>query len=99
MWLMLLSLVPRLLYNRVRYGRYLDILVTHAPPWKIHDKEDLPHQGIKAFRWFIETFRPAYHLHGHIHIYQQYDVTETKLDQTQVVNVYGYKRITLDLPG
>jgi uncharacterized protein len=98
MWWMILRMVPRLLFNRIFYGRYLDILVTHAPPWKIHDKDDLPHRGIKAFRWFIETFKPAYHLHGHIHIYQQYDPTETLHCQTQVVNAYGYKKITLELP-
>ena len=26
------ALAPRLLINRMRYGRYLDILLTHAPP-------------------------------------------------------------------
>jgi uncharacterized protein len=97
MWIMILRMVPRLLFNRIFYGRYLDILVTHAPPWNIHDKEDLPHRGIKAFRWFIETFKPAYHLHGHIHIYAQYDKTETLHCQTQVINAYGYKKITLNL--
>ncbi len=98
MWIMVLRMIPRLLFNRIAYGRYLDILVTHAPPWDIHDKEDLPHRGIKAFRWFIETFKPAYHLHGHIHIYAQYDTTETLHGQTQVINAYGYKKITLDIP-
>lgn len=98
MWWMVFKLIPRLLINRLFYGRYLDILVTHAPPWQIHDKEDLPHQGIKAFRWFIETFKPMYHLHGHIHIYQQYDTTETMHCGTQVINTYGFKKLEFDLP-
>ena len=34
------ALVPRLLLNRVRYGRYLDVLITHAPPRGIHDRAD-----------------------------------------------------------
>ncbi len=93
MWGMVIAMVPRLLYNRLAYGRYLDVLVTHAPPWQIHDKEDLPHQGVKAFRWLIETFKPAYHLHGHIHIYAQYDQTETQHGPTRVMNVYGYKQV------
>ncbi len=97
MWSMILMMVPRLLLNRLMYGRYLDIFVTHAPPWQIHDKEDLPHQGIKAFRWLIETFKPAYHLHGHIHIYQQYDITQTQHQGTCVVNAYGYKTLEFDL--
>ncbi len=97
MWMMVFKLVPSLLINHLRYGRYLDIFVTHAPPWQIHDKTDLPHRGIKAFRWFISVFKPAYQLHGHIHIYQQYDVTSTLFEQTQVINVYGYKRINFEL--
>ena len=96
---MVLSLTPMLLANRLLYGRFLDILVTHAPPWQINDKDDLPHQGIKAFRWLIKTFKPALHLHGHIHIYQQYDAAETQFGQTRVVNVYGYKQLDFALPG
>lgn len=98
MWAMVLGLAPRLLLNRIFYGRYLDLLVTHAPCWQIHDKDDLPHHGIKAFRWLLEVFKPAYHLHGHIHIYQQYDITESKFCDTQVVNVYGYKQVSLQVP-
>jgi len=97
MWMMVLRMAPRLMLNRMLYGRYLDILVTHAPPWQIHDKEDLPHRGIKAFRWLLEVFKPAYHLHGHIHIYQQYDVTETVYCSTRVINTYGFKTLTFDL--
>lgn len=98
MWSMVLLMAPKLMLNRLLYGRYLDIFVSHAPPWHIHDKEDLPHQGIKAFRWLIETFKPTYHLHGHIHIYQQYDVTETDHFCTRVVNAYGYKILDFE-PG
>lgn len=97
MWSMVLSLVPRLLLNRILYGRYLDIFVSHAPPWHIHDKEDLPHQGIKAFRWLIETFKPTYALHGHIHIYQQYDTTESLHGSTRVINTYGYKTLQFEI--
>lgn len=98
MWNMVLSLAPRLMINKLLYGRYLDVFVTHAPPWGIHDKDDLPHQGIKAFRWFIEVFKPTYLLHGHIHIYQQYDVTETVHHQTQVINAFSYKTLSFDVP-
>lgn len=98
MWSMVLSMVPRLMLNRALYGRYLDIFITHAPPWQIHDKTDLPHRGIKAFRWLIEKFKPTYHLHGHIHIYQQYDVTESQYEKTRVINTYGYKTLQFNLP-
>ncbi|MGD0707605.1 MAG: metallophosphoesterase [Anaerolineaceae bacterium] len=99
MWMMALGLVPSLLLNRLLYGRYLDILATHAPPWKIHDKDDLPHRGIKAFNWLIRSFKPAYHLHGHIHIYRLDTETITQSYNTQVVNVFGHREINISLPS
>jgi len=61
MWSHVLQLVPGMIINKARYGRYLDVFVTHAPPRGIHDKTDLPHQGIDAFRWLLRVFQPAYH--------------------------------------
>lgn len=98
-WQKVLFLVPRLLINKSRYGRYLDIFVSHAPPWQIHDAEDLPHRGIKAFRWLIKVFQPTYFLHGHIHVYRNGTVTQTKIDSTTVVNTYGFKELSVDIPG
>ncbi len=95
-WSMVLGMVPGLLYNKLRYGRYLDILVTHAPPWKIQDREDRPHQGIRAFRWLINVFKPQYHFHGHIHLYRQDEVAETQHGPTRVVNAYGFREINLE---
>ncbi len=93
MWAMVINLIPRLLFNRLRFGRYLDILVTHSPPWQIHDKDDPPHRGIRAFRWLIKVFKPAFHLHGHIHVYRQDTITQTAFGDTQVINTYGYREI------
>ncbi len=98
MWLMAFLLAPRLLANKLRFGRYLDILVTHAPPWKIHDKEDLPHQGARAFNWLIRTFKPMYHLHGHIHIYRNDTITQTQVGDTRVINTFGYRELTIAAP-
>ena len=99
MWSMVWQVVPSLLLNRIRFGRYLDIFVTHAPPWKVNDQDDLPHQGIKAFRWLDRVFRPRLHLHGHIHIYQGYKAPQAELGSTRVINVYGYRELVLDPPG
>jgi Icc-related predicted phosphoesterase len=95
MWHHVLTLVPHLLYNRLAHGRFLDIFITHAPPWKINDQPDRAHQGIKAFRWLIQTFQPTYHLHGHIHIYSPKTISKTQVNNTQVLNVYGYRRLNL----
>jgi Icc-related predicted phosphoesterase len=100
MWSMVMQLVPALMWNKIRYGRFLDIFVTHAPPWGIHDDTDAAHQGVKAFNWLIETFQPAYHIHGHIHVYNPHMITETKVGKTLVLNTYGYRKLTLpDLPA
>ncbi|AEJ60953.1 metallophosphoesterase [Spirochaeta thermophila DSM 6578] len=90
MWLKVLRLVPRLLYNRIRYGRFLDILVTHAPPYGINDRPDPCHRGFKSFLWLLKTFKPRYHLHGHIHLYNGLEKRESRYQQTTVINVFKY---------
>ena len=97
MWTNVLRIVPTLLMNRLLYGRCLDIFISHASPWGIHDKPDLPHQGIKAFRWLIETFKPRYHFHGHIHVYRQDVKTVTQHGPTTVINTYGFRETQVDL--
>jgi Icc-related predicted phosphoesterase len=92
MWVNVLRIVPRMILQRMRRGRFLDIFVSHAPPWGIHDKSDLPHQGIHAFRWLIETFKPRYHFHGHIHVYRQDVPTITRHADTMVINTYAFKK-------
>ncbi len=98
MWGMIWMMVPRLFLNYLLYGRYLDIFITHAPPYHIHDSDDLPHQGIKAYNWLIKVFQPTLHLHGHIHLYTQNIVPLTRVKHTQVINSYGYREILFTLP-
>ncbi|OJX46033.1 MAG: hypothetical protein BGO78_03875 [Chloroflexi bacterium 44-23] len=97
MWQRVFQLLPAFFFNKIWYGRYLDIFVSHAPPWQIHDQPDLAHQGIKAFRWLIKVFQPIYHLHGHIHIYRNDAVTKTKFLKTTILNCYGYREINFDM--
>lgn len=97
MWEHVYQLVPRLLLNKLKYGRYLDILVTHAAPRGIHDAADWTHIGIKAFNWLIKTFKPKYHFHGHNHVYTDDTITETQVGKTLVINTYGYKVRDLDV--
>ena len=86
-------LVPRLLWNRQRYGRFLDILVTHSPPFGIHDRQDPAHIGFKVFLNFLKIFKPRYLLHGHIHIYRQDTPRVTQYEETTIINVYPYRFI------
>ncbi|WP_455383170.1 metallophosphoesterase [Salinispira pacifica] len=97
MYWKVLKLVPRLLWNRLVHGRYLDILLTHAPPRGIHDKPDPCHTGFKSFLWFMRKFKPRFLLHGHIHLYDMNAQRVTVYHQTTVINVYDHYVLTL--PG
>lgn len=89
MWIRVLLRIPRMLYYRLRFGRWVDIVVTHSPPYGIHDKEDACHTGFKAFLWFMKVFRPKYLLHGHVHLFDRNDGRITRFEETQVVNVFS----------
>jgi len=91
-----LRMAPHLLRNRLRYGRYLDILITHAPPLGIHDGPDLCHRGFRAFLTFMRWFRPRYLIHGHKHVYRLDEVTRTLYRQTEVINTYGYRILEMN---
>ncbi len=92
-------LSPALTLNRLRYGRYLDILVTHAPPFGIHDGTDLPHQGFKSFLWFIDHYQPQYVIHGHMHVYDNREPVVTQRGNTTIVNTYGYRILDISKPS
>jgi uncharacterized protein len=95
MWLNVFRIIPGLLINRLTHGKYLNVFVTHAPAWGIHDQPDKPHQGIKAFRWLVSHFQPDYHLHGHIHVYRPDMVTDSVFGRTRVLNAFGYRPVEL----
>jgi Icc-related predicted phosphoesterase len=90
MRLEIVKLIPALLFNRIFRGRYVDILLTHASPRGIHDKEDKCHWGFKCFLWFMRTFKPRYLIHGHIHLYSLTDVRLTRYEETTVINAYSH---------
>jgi uncharacterized protein len=85
----ILKLVPQLLYNKRRYGRYLDILITHAPPFGLGDAQDLCHRGFECFLGFIDQFQPKYLLHGHVHLDDYNAPRENVRGKTKIINVYG----------
>jgi len=86
----ILKLLPSLLVNRIFKGRFLDILLTHASPYGIHDKEDLCHKGFKIFLWFMKVFKPKYLVHGHIHLYDYSAIRTSKYHDTLVINAFSH---------
>ena len=86
----LIAMIPALLWNKLRYGRYCDVFLTHASPRHIHDKEDPCHKGFECFNWFIKKFNPSLLIHGHIHLYDLQAKRVTVTGKTTVVNAYSH---------
>lgn len=87
-------LYPRLMLNKLNYGRALDILITHSPPFGIHDEEAQAHQGLKAINWLIRIAQPRYHFHGHTHFQRRnLSPSETMSGPTKIINIFPYRII------
>ncbi|MGD1831904.1 MAG: metallophosphoesterase [Sphaerochaetaceae bacterium] len=89
MFFRILSMIPRLIYNKLRHGRFVDILLTHAPPRNYGDKEDLCHRGFSSFLLFIRYFKPRYLLHGHIHLIDMNAERVKEYRGCRIINVYS----------
>ena len=85
------------------FGKNLDILVCHQPPFGVLDKVNFPeapkhwqgkHAGSKAVLDYIKKYHPKYVICGHIHESEGY----RKIAGTNVYNlgVAGYKIIEID---
>lgn len=97
MYWRVLKLLPRLLYNRIFRGRQLDILITHSPPFGIHDDDTRAHEGLKALNLLVKWTQPRYHFHGHTHFYRQnLEACITDVGDTTVMNIYPYKVIEIN---
>ena len=92
----LIRMLPTLLFNRLRHGRFVDILVTHSSPYRIHDKTDRAHIGFKTFLTLMSIFKPRYLLHGHSHVWRNTDTTQTYYRNTNVLNVFPSRLVELD---
>jgi len=99
MFFRILRLLPKMLFFRVFHGRWIDILLTHAPPFGIHDRKDLCHTGFRSFISFMKWFKPKYLVHGHIHLYNLNETRTTSFLETEIVNAYEHTVIDLKVPG
>ncbi len=65
----------------------VDLVVTHAPPRGLGDREDPAHLGFQALRDLLDRYRPAMLVHGHVHM--RYDHTlprEQDYNGTRIIN-------------
>src|SRR6266436_22104 len=81
-----LKLEFRVRLKRVRAGRKLDVLVTHAPPFGAAEAVDSAHVGFVATARLIRNLHPLLALHGHIHPYGR-QLPERRIMATRVINV------------
>ena len=91
----LLMLAPKLIWNKIRYGRYCDVFLTHASPRHIHDKDDPCHRGFECFNSFLKKYQPKYMVHGHIHLYNQNEERVGVYYNTTVVNAFSHHVIEI----
>jgi len=89
-----LKLELRLRLKRVRAGRKLDILVTHAPPFGLADAKDAAHVGFVGVLRLIQSFHPLLAVHGHIHPFGR-TIPERKFKATRIINVVPSRLIDL----
>lgn len=75
-----------------------DILAAHAPVSGYGDMEDLPHRGFECFNTLLDTVKPVYMLHGHVHktYTRDFETEKRHPSGTTIVNAYDYR--ILDIP-
>ncbi|MCS6993469.1 MAG: metallophosphoesterase [Anaerolineales bacterium] len=97
MYLRAYALLPKILLQKLRYRRPLDLFIAHSPPAGIHDDDDPAHQGMRALNFLIRWARPRYFLHGHTIFYRQNLKSHiTSYYGCQVVNVYPYRIMNIE---
>ncbi len=97
MFFSVVKLLPAMLWHRMVHGRFLDILLTHSPPYGINDLPDACHTGFRIFLWFMRHFHPAYLVHGHVHLYDRNAAREARYGGTTVLNAYDHTLLSLEI--
>ncbi|MFN3742827.1 MAG: metallophosphoesterase [Anaerolineales bacterium] len=99
MFLRVWRLLPSLLLNRIFHHRWLDIFITHSPPFGIHDQPGTAHEGFRAFNWLLRLTSVPYHFHGHFHFtLRNLSPNTTRYGATLVVNAFPYRLMEVTLP-
>ncbi|PRX44234.1 Icc-related predicted phosphoesterase [Prauserella shujinwangii] len=91
-------LAVRAWWRARRDGRHVDVLLTHAPPRGVGDREDPAHRGFTCLHRTVERLRPAWLLHGHVHPHGERPA-EHRIGDTRVRNVVGRHVLELGSGG
>ena len=75
----------------------VDLVVTHAPPRNLGDREDPAHTGFQALVELLDKYHPQYLIHGHVHqSYSTNMVRQVSYKDTKIININP--RFNLELP-
>ena len=75
----------------------VDIVVCHAPPLGLGDRDDPAHWGFEALRELVDKYHPPILLHGHVHLRYNLDLArELEYQGTRIIN--ASERFVLELP-
>jgi uncharacterized protein len=97
MYMRVYRMLPGLLWRKIRTGQRLDVLLTHSPPYGIHDDDDPAHEGLHAINLLMRIMRPRYLLHGHTVFYRQnLQDHVTAFNGTKIINVYPFRVMNLE---
>lgn len=89
------QVLPRLLANWIVHGRFIDVLVTHSAPYRVHDGRDRAHVGFRTFLQVIALFKPKVLLHGHMHDRSEERPMDTVVGSTRVIGVFPVRQVEL----
>lgn len=96
MYMRVYNMLPALIWKKITTRHGLDVLVTHSPPYGIHDDDDPAHEGLRAINFLIRVMRPRYLLHGHTIFYRQnLQDHVTKFNGTKIINIYPFRVMNL----
>jgi len=83
--------IIRGLWLQLRLAGGVDIVISHAPPRHVGDREDPCHKGFACYRTLIRKYAPQWFVHGHIHArFTDKNERITRLHSTKVLNTCGY---------
>jgi predicted phosphodiesterase len=74
----------------------VDIIVTHAPVYKIGDGEDVCHRGFECFIPLMNQYSPKYLFHGHQHLNYGRNQRIHHYQNTEIINAFGYYIVDLN---
>ena len=85
----------RKMWWQLRRKKGFDILLTHACAYGVDDEDTYAHRGFEIFTELMDKYKPAYHLHGHVHLNYGRKERITTYEDTLVIN--GYEKYLLEI--